>query len=87
MASSFDLIAPAGFGWAVTPSDSVAQPMETRSVYIGGDGNLSVEMYDPTSSNLATVTFTGLVAGQVLPIKTKKIRATLTTATNIVGVA
>jgi hypothetical protein len=51
------------------------------SVFVGGAGNLKVDMADGT-----TVTFTGVAAGTLLPIQVKKIYAAAngTTATNIV---
>jgi hypothetical protein len=64
---------------AVTPSDTVVQPF--RAVYVGGAGNLAVIGLDDT----AAVTFTGVVAGTLLPIRVSKILATGTTATAIVG--
>ncbi len=64
---------------AVTPSDS-AEIKPTRAVYIGGDGNLRVDM-----ASGDTVTFSGLVAGSVLPVQVKKVYSTSTTATNILA--
>lgn len=87
MTSGIDEIAPAGFGWAVTPSDSVELVKHTRALIIGGAGNLSVEMYDPATNKLATVTFTALVEGTIIPIRTKKVLAAGTTATLIVALA
>ena len=78
------LDAPADNAVAITPHDSndlVAQP---RAVYVGGAGNLSVEMLDGSNA-AANVTFTAVPAGTVLPIRPTKIRATDTTASLIVG--
>ena len=84
---SFEKIQPAGFAWAVTPSDANELAKKTRSVFIGGDGNLSCEMFDSATNKLATVVFNGLAAGSLLPIETKRILSTGTTATNIVALA
>ncbi len=63
----------------VTPNDSTDIPL-TKSVYVGGAGNLNVDM-----ANGVTVLFSGVPAGTVLPIKCKRIRAASTTATLIVA--
>ncbi|UXR93892.1 spike base protein, RCAP_Rcc01079 family [Agrobacterium tumefaciens] len=84
---SFEKIQPAGFAWSVTPSDGNELVKKTRAVFIGGDGNLSCEMFDPATNKLAVVPFNGLVAGSILPIETKRILSTGTTATNIVALA
>lgn len=87
MPSGFDLIAPAGFAWAVTPSDSASLPMETRGIWVGTTGNVRLDAYDPVTGNLAPVTFTGVPSGTTLRVKTKRIYSTSTTATNIVALA
>lgn len=65
---------------AITPSDAAGIAL-TRGVYIGGAGNLRVDMADGT-----TVTFSGLAAGIVHPLAVKKVYATSTTATGVIGV-
>lgn len=70
-------------GFAVTPSDSADLSYVTRSVYIGGAGNLRV-----TLKGMATgtyVTYTGMLVGVSYPIRATRIWATGTTATNILG--
>ena len=64
---------------AVTAADSDLVHGPCRAVYVGGDGNLAVQMVSG-----ATVTFSGVVAGTILPIQCIQIRNTNTTATNIV---
>jgi hypothetical protein len=69
---------PAGFAVAVTPSDStILTP--TRGLYIGGTGDVVVQMYG--SEN--TVTFSNVPVG-VLPVRVTKVMAA-TGATNIVA--
>jgi hypothetical protein len=51
-----------------------------RALYIGGSGN--VRITDPQGN---VVTFVGAVAGTVLPVMAKRVWATGTTATNIIG--
>lgn len=64
---------------AVTPGDSTAL-RPTRGLYIGGAGNVKVEM---SLGNV--VTFTGVLAGSILPVQVVKVYSTDTTATNIVA--
>ncbi|MBY3073409.1 hypothetical protein HFO71_24140 [Rhizobium laguerreae] len=87
MASSFDAIKPAGWVWAVTPSDTVDLVIPTRALFVGGAGNLSVQAFDPATKKLATVVLTGVTAGSVLPIEVTRVNSTSTTATTIVALA
>lgn len=64
---------------AVTPADDGALRV-TRALYVGGAGNVKVDM---TLGN--TVTFVGVVAGTILPIQVSRVYNTDTTATNIVA--
>jgi len=68
----------AEYAAAVTPSDST-RLVATRALYIGGAGNVTVEM----AGDLQTVLFSGLTAGMVLPIRVLRVLATGTTATLI----
>lgn len=66
---------------AITPNDSTdIDPKPCRAVYIGGAGNISLI---PEGGSEA-VTF-AVIAGQVLPVRAKRIMATNTTATGIVA--
>lgn len=83
--SAFDFTAagrgePAMFAEAITTSDSVELTAVTRAIYVGGAGNIAVVMFGGQS-----VTFTAAVAGTILPIRVKKVLATGTTATAMVG--
>lgn len=51
-----------------------------RAFYIGGDGDLAVTMWDG-----ATVTFVGLTAGTILPIRARTVLQTGTSATAIIA--
>jgi hypothetical protein len=64
---------------AVTPSDS-ADIKLTRGLYIGGAGNIAVNMGDGTS-----VTFTAPAVGVVHNLQVSRVLATGTTATNIIA--
>ena len=71
---------PASHAFAITKSDTVNFDFSTRSIYIGGDGNITV-----VTVNDEVVAFVGLIAGTVLPIRIKRVNSTGTTATNLVG--
>jgi hypothetical protein len=75
------LDSPATAAFSVTPNDSTDFAFYTRGLWIGGAGNLSVQMMNDT-----ILTFSGVPAGTLLPLAVRKVRATGTTATNIVGV-
>src|SRR5215469_10906297 len=68
------------FAAAVTPSDTADLVHESRFIIVGTTGNLVVDV----AGDGTTVTLSGVRAGKRLPIKAKRIRATGTTATNIV---
>lgn len=69
---------PAFFAVAVTPGASpLANP--ARGLYVGGAGNLAVTM-----AGGGDVTFTGVPAGVILPIRVTHVLAA-TTATSIVA--
>jgi hypothetical protein len=72
--------APASSSAAVTPSDSTDLSNITRWVYVGASGSLVVIMGDGT-----TATFAEVPAGTLLPIRVSRVKATGTTATDIVA--
>ena len=67
--------------FSVTPSDTVDLAKYTRGIYVGGGGDLRIELI-----NGDIVTFVELVAGVIHPIRVKKVFSTSTTATDILGV-
>lgn len=71
---------PARNAAVVTPDNSNDLAHVTRALFVGGSGNLNIDTADGD-----TVVLTGVVAGQILPIAVKRVRATNTTATNIVA--
>lgn len=80
---AFSTVAPsyvAKDAFAVTPSDVTVFSPEARGLYVGGAGNVAVVTKGGT-----TVTFTGVAAGTVLPIRVTKVMSTNTTATAIIG--
>jgi hypothetical protein len=78
--NSTGLDSPAGNAYAVTTSDGADQSFTTRAIYVGGAGDIKV-----TTSGGSIVTFTGVLAGSILPVRAARIWATGTTATNLVG--
>ena len=74
------LTSPADNAAAVTPSDSTDLAYNSRALYIGGAGNLAVTM-----AGGGDVTFTGIPAGSILPVRVTRVKATSTTATSIVN--
>lgn len=72
--------APAMGAAAVTPLDGTDLANISRSLYVGGAGNMVVTMQDGND-----VTFSGIPAGAILPIRVTRVKSTGTTATNIVS--
>jgi hypothetical protein len=64
---------------AVTPSDT-ATIDRCAALYIGVGGDLVL-----TNTNGVAVTFVGVPAGLILPVKARQVRATSTTAASIVA--
>ena len=65
---------------AVTPSDSVDLP-QFSVIYVGGAGNVKV-----TTAQGTAVTFTGVNAGTVIPVRVRRVWSTGTTATTMTAV-
>lgn len=71
--------APARGAEAVTPNDSTVVAFD--AFYVGGTGGDVSVITDRNQ----TVTFTGVPAGTIIPLKIVRVRSTSTTATGIVG--
>lgn len=80
--SSID--SPAAHAKVVTPADDVDLTKTTRAIYVGVGGNLAVKMRGIEGDSI--VTFVGVPTGALLPIRVREVRATSTTATNIVAI-
>ena len=65
---------------AVTPSDTADLP-QFSVIFVGGAGNVKV-----TTAQGSAVTFSGLNAGTVLPVRVRRVWATGTTATLLTAV-
>lgn len=69
---------------AVSPDDA-AEIIPTRGLYVGGAGNVVVLMKGYGDEAPNQVTFTGVAAGSILPIRVSKVLLTGTTATSILA--
>jgi hypothetical protein len=78
-ASGYD--APASNAFAVTPDDTDDLTHAARALFVGGGGDIKVDTLGGD-----TVTFTGVVAGSILPVRVLKVYSTGTDATDIVAV-
>ena len=65
----------------ITESDTVDLAQPSRAIWVGGSGNIAVEMLDG-----GTVVFVGVVAGSLLPLQVTRVNSTDTTATDMVSV-
>ena len=76
-----DLLGPAQYAAAVTPSDSAYLPTDSKRLFVGGAGNVKVE-----TVGFSIVTYTSVPAGTYLPgASAAQVFATGTTATNIIA--
>jgi hypothetical protein len=67
--------------YAITPADDADLPRSTRSIYVGGAGDVNVVLANDDTN----VIFVNVAAGSVLPIRVKKVLSTDTTATDLVA--
>lgn len=82
--SSIDsLIAPARNCFSVTPHDVSALSALPKAIYVGTGGTLVLRAVDSAQD----VTFVNVANGSVLDVRATFIRATGTTAANIIGLA
>lgn len=72
--------APARNAFAITPHNTNELAFVARGIYVGGAGDIAV-----TTANGHEVTLVAVPAGSVLPIVVRIVKATGTTATNLVG--
>tara|TARA_X000001388_G_scaffold22291_1_gene15157 strand:- start:145 stop:420 length:276 start_codon:yes stop_codon:yes gene_type:complete len=74
--------APASSGTAINySSGDQTFTYPTRAIFVGGAGNLVVQM----AGDSGNTTFTGIVAGSVLPIQIIKVVQSGSSATNAVA--
>ena len=75
-----DLLSPANDGAAVTPNDSTDLPVASKRLWVGGAGNVALVTVVGTA-----LTYTGVPAGTYLHVRAARVKATGTSATNIVA--
>ena len=63
----------------IAPSDA-AIPSVTRALYVGGGGDVALRLMGG-----AEVTFRGVQAGSLIPIRIDRVRSSGTTATGLIG--
>ena len=71
---------PAVDGFAIAPSDGTPLAETTRALYVGGTGDLTLVLAGGTE-----LAFANVPAGALLPVRATAVKATGTTATNLVG--
>ncbi len=69
---------PASDAFPVTPSDTAI--IAARALYVGTGGNVTL-----TTVQGVDVLFANVPDGTILPVRVKRVKATLTAASNIVG--
>jgi hypothetical protein len=75
-----DLLGPAANGAAVAPSDTANLPVASKRLWIGGAGNVSLVTVNGTA-----LTYTAVPAGTYLQVRAQQVKATGTTATDIIA--
>lgn len=75
--------APAQNCFPIIPSDSADLLTATKALYIGQGGDLNVVLVNATTA----VVFRNVSTGTILDIRAKAVRATGTSASDIVGLA
>lgn len=71
----------ATFVFTITPHDTNELTAFVRGLYVGGAGDVALVCED----NSTSVTFVGVPAGAILPVRAKRVLSTGTTATNLIG--
>ena len=77
------LDSPAAEAFAITPADGSALPLVTKAIYVGSAGHVTVR----PARGAADVTYRNVPAGAYLTIRASHVRATGTTAGDLVGEA
>ena len=74
---------PARDAVAIVPNDSIALAVLPRALYVGTGGTLVVRCID----SVADVTLKNVAGGQILDLRVRHVRATGTTAADLVALA
>ncbi|MDH5185241.1 MAG: hypothetical protein OEX12_15275 [Gammaproteobacteria bacterium] len=71
---------PATEGFDIVPNDGADLAKVPRSVYVGVGGDIKVDTLRGT-----TLTFKNVISGSCLPVRVRKVYATGTAATDMIG--
>jgi hypothetical protein len=71
---------PATHAFAVTPHDTNDLPETTRAIFVGGTGSVCLVLVSGAEITLANV-----ASSSIIPVRATRLKATGTTATQIVG--
>jgi hypothetical protein len=71
---------PADHGFAIVPHDAADLVEVARALYVGGAGSVRV-----VTASGAELTLAGVASGSVLPVRVRRVLASGTTATALVG--
>ncbi len=83
-ASATDTVtAPAQSCFPITPEDNADLEYVTKGLYVGGGGDIVLR----TKSDDVDIAFRQVPSGTILPVRAVAIRATGTSASDIVGLA
>lgn len=77
------LIAPSSNCFAITPNDANALATVTKAIYVGEGGTIVLR----SIRGAGDVTFANVPSGAILDVRALYVRATGTTAAQIVGLA
>ena len=81
--SSDSLISPAQSCFVIVPDDLQDLEQVTKAIFVGQGGDVTVRPLD----NVSDVTFRNVAEGAILDIRISAVRASGTTAADIVGLA
>lgn len=70
----------AGDGFAITPNDSTDLASDAAGIYVGVTGNVTL-----VTAKGTTLLFTAVPAGTVIPVDTRRVLATGTAASGLIG--
>ena len=77
------VMAPAGSSFNIAPDDSASLPMISKALYVGTGGDLAVQLVHDDSERV----FKNIASGAILDIRASHVRASGTTAADIIGLA
>lgn len=77
------VVAPAADCFPISPNDNNDLPKATKALFVGTGGDIVLR----SVSGSADVTFRNLPDGSILDVRVRAVRATGTSAANLVGLA